>query len=88
MSSRRTRGEQRNYRSESDCALHGTSACVVDIGQKIEGLIPAAEFSETEIPRPDPNATIEVQRTGEKKDGYVIVSLPESAAPPHLGKAG
>src|ERR1041385_9320499 len=47
---------------------------VVDIGQKTEGLIPAAEFSETEIPRPDPNATIEVQRTGEKKDGYFIVS--------------
>src|SRR5882724_2354302 len=48
---------------------------VVDLGQKTEGLIPAAEFaSETEIPRPDPNATIEVQRTGEKKDGYTIVS--------------
>jgi small subunit ribosomal protein S1 len=47
---------------------------VVDLGQKTEGLIPAAEFSETEIPRPDPNATIEVQRTGESKDGYVIVS--------------
>jgi small subunit ribosomal protein S1 len=47
---------------------------VVDVGGKTEGLIPAAEFSETEIPRPDPNATIEVQKTGEKKDGYVIVS--------------
>jgi small subunit ribosomal protein S1 len=47
---------------------------VVDLGGKTEGLIPAAEFSETEIPRPDPNATIEVQRTGETKDGYVIVS--------------
>src|SRR5258708_3261198 len=47
---------------------------VVDIGQKMEGLVPAAEFSETEIPRPDPNATIEVHRTAEKKDGYVIVS--------------
>ncbi|MBS1839785.1 MAG: 30S ribosomal protein S1 [Acidobacteria bacterium] len=47
---------------------------VVDLGQKNEGLIPAAEFSETEIPRPDPNATIEVQRTGDKKDGYTIVS--------------
>src|SRR6516164_8722065 len=47
---------------------------VVDLGQKTEGLIPAVEFSETEIPRPDPNATIEVQRTGESKDGYVIVS--------------
>src|SRR6267142_913772 len=47
---------------------------VVDLGQKNEGLIPAAEFADTEIPRPDPNATIEVQRTGEKKDGYTIVS--------------
>src|SRR5260370_29721598 len=47
---------------------------VVDLGGKTEGLIPAAEFSETEIPRPDPNATIEVQRTGETKDGYTIVS--------------
>ena len=47
---------------------------VVDLGGKTEGLIPAAEFSETEIPRPEPNATIEVQRTGEHKDGYVILS--------------
>jgi small subunit ribosomal protein S1 len=47
---------------------------VVDLGQKTEGLIPAAEFSETDIPRPEPNATIEVQRTGESKEGYIIVS--------------
>jgi small subunit ribosomal protein S1 len=47
---------------------------VVDLGQKTEGLIPAVEFSETEIPRPEPNATIEVQRTGEHKEGYLIVS--------------
>ncbi len=47
---------------------------VVDLGGKTEGLIPAAEFTETEIPRPDPNATIEVQRTGERKDSFVIVS--------------
>jgi small subunit ribosomal protein S1 len=47
---------------------------VVDVGGKIEGLIPAAEFSETDIPRPEPNATIEVQRTGEHKDGYAILS--------------
>jgi len=47
---------------------------VVDLGGKTEALIPAAEFAETEIPRPDPNATIEVQRTGETKDGFVIVS--------------
>jgi len=47
---------------------------VVDLGGKTEGLIPAAEFAETEIPRPDPNATIEVQRTGERKEGYEIVS--------------
>jgi small subunit ribosomal protein S1 len=47
---------------------------VVDLGQKTEGLIPAVEFSETDIPRPEPNATIEVQRTGESKEGYIIVS--------------
>jgi len=47
---------------------------VVDIGGKTEGLIPASEFTDTEIPRPEPNATIEVQRTGEHKDGYAIVS--------------
>jgi small subunit ribosomal protein S1 len=47
---------------------------VVDVGGKTEGLIPAAEFSETEIPRPEPNTTIEVQRTGEHKDGYLILS--------------
>jgi small subunit ribosomal protein S1 len=47
---------------------------VVDLGGKTEGLIPAAEFQESDIPRPDPNSTIEVQRTGETKDGFVIVS--------------
>ncbi len=47
---------------------------VVDVGGKTEGLIPAAEFSETDIPRPEPNATIEVQRTGEHKDGFTILS--------------
>jgi small subunit ribosomal protein S1 len=47
---------------------------VVDVGGKTEGLIPAAEFTETDIPRPEPNATIEVQRTGEHKDGFVILS--------------
>src|SRR5579859_1386412 len=47
---------------------------VVDLGGKTEGLIPASEFTETEVPRPDPNSTIEVQRTGETKDSFVIVS--------------
>jgi small subunit ribosomal protein S1 len=47
---------------------------VVDLGGKTEGLIPASEFTDTEIPRPDPNATIEVQRTGEHKDSFVVVS--------------
>jgi small subunit ribosomal protein S1 len=47
---------------------------VVDMGGKTEGLIPAAEFQETDIPRPDPNATIEVQRTGDRKDSFVVVS--------------
>ena len=47
---------------------------VVDLGLKSEGLIPAAEFQETDIPRPDPGSTIEVQRSGEAKDGYILVS--------------
>ena len=47
---------------------------VVDLGGKTEGLIPAAEFTDTEIPRPEPNSTIEVQRTGEQKDGFTILS--------------
>ncbi len=47
---------------------------VVNLGGKTEGLIPASEFADTEIPRPDPNATIEVQRTGETKDGFAILS--------------
>jgi small subunit ribosomal protein S1 len=47
---------------------------VVDLGEKTEGLIPAAEFMEAEVPRPDPNSKIEVQRTGEHKEGYAIVS--------------
>jgi len=47
---------------------------VVDLGGKTEGLVPAAEFTETDIPRPEPNSMIEVQRTGEHKDGYTIVS--------------
>ena len=47
---------------------------LVDLGGKTEGLIPAAEFSETDIPRPEPNAVIEVQRTGDHKDGFTILS--------------
>jgi small subunit ribosomal protein S1 len=47
---------------------------VVDLGGKTEGLIPAAEFQESDIPRPDPNSMIEVQRTGERKDSFVVVS--------------
>src|SRR5438046_6689927 len=47
---------------------------VVDVGGKTEGLGPAAEFTDTEIPRPEPNSTIGVQRTGEHKDGFTILS--------------
>ena len=47
---------------------------VVDLGGKTEGLIPGGGIPGTDIPRPDPNATIEVQRTGEHKDGFVILS--------------
>lgn len=65
---------QNNEIIEVKVVAYTEHGVVVDLGMKTEGLIPAAEFSETEIPRPDPNATIEVQRTGEKKDGYTIVS--------------
>ena len=47
---------------------------VVDLGGKTEGLIPAAEFSDADVPRPEPNSTIEVQRTGDHKEGYAVVS--------------
>ena len=48
---------------------------VVDIGGKTEALIPAGEFMEADQPiRLDPGQKIEVQLTGEHKDGYLIVS--------------
>ncbi len=48
---------------------------VVDIGRKSEGLIPASEFLDAENPaKLEPGLTIEVQPTGEHKDGYVILS--------------
>src|SRR2546429_3729855 len=47
---------------------------VVDLGGKTEGLIPAAEVADTEIPRPEPNSIIEVRRTGEHKDGFTHLS--------------
>ena len=65
---------QQNEIIEVKVVAYTEQGVVVDIGGKTEGLIPAAEFTETEIPRPEPNATIEVQRTGESKDGFVILS--------------
>jgi small subunit ribosomal protein S1 len=48
---------------------------VVDIGGKTEALIPAGEFMEADQPiRLDPGQNIEVQLTGEHKDGYLVVS--------------
>jgi small subunit ribosomal protein S1 len=48
---------------------------VVDIGGKTEALIPAGEFMEADQPiQLDPGQNIEVQLTGEHKEGYVIVS--------------
>ena len=48
---------------------------VVDIGGKTEALIPAGEFMEADQPiQLDPGQTIEVQLTGEHKDGYLVVS--------------
>ncbi len=67
-------GTAQNEIIEVKVVAYTEHGVVVDIGSKTEGLIPAVEFSETDIPRPEPNATIEVQRTGEHKDGYVILS--------------
>src|SRR5712675_1105239 len=67
-------GAANNEIIEVKVVAYTEQGVVVDLGQKTEGLIPAVEFSETEIPRPEPNATIEVQRTGEHKEGYLIVS--------------
>jgi small subunit ribosomal protein S1 len=67
-------GTAQNEIIEVKVVAYTEQGVVVDLGQKSEGLIPAVEFSETDIPRPEPNATIEVQRTGEHKDGYVILS--------------
>src|SRR5262249_50385454 len=48
---------------------------VVDIGTKREGLIPASEFAEvTTAPPLTPGQTVEVERLGEEKDGYALLS--------------
>jgi small subunit ribosomal protein S1 len=48
---------------------------VVDIGTKREGLIPASEFAEvTTAPPLSPGQVVEVERLGEEKDGYTLLS--------------
>ena len=48
---------------------------VVDIGGKSEGLIPAQEFLEADQPITfQSGQTIEVQLTGEHKEGYAVLS--------------
>ncbi len=48
---------------------------VVNLGGKTEGLIPAQEFAELEGPFPlKAGEPVEVQRTGERKEGYVLLS--------------
>jgi small subunit ribosomal protein S1 len=48
---------------------------VVDIGGKLEGLIPAQEMMEIGVPLPfEPGQTIEVERLSEEKDGYKLLS--------------
>ncbi|MBF8306138.1 MAG: rpsA 1 [Acidobacteria bacterium] len=48
---------------------------VVDFGRKSEGLVPAEEFIEAEqVIQFGPGQTIEVQITGEHKDGYALLS--------------
>jgi small subunit ribosomal protein S1 len=48
---------------------------VVDLGGKTEGLIPAQEFAELDGPFPLlAGQPVEVQRTGDRKEGYVLLS--------------
>jgi small subunit ribosomal protein S1 len=48
---------------------------VVDLGGKTEGLIPAQEFAELDGPFPlQVGQPVEVQRTGDRKDGMVLLS--------------
>jgi small subunit ribosomal protein S1 len=49
---------------------------VVDIGGKKEGLIPASEFAEDALTVPplSPGQTVEVEKLGEEKDGYALLS--------------
>jgi small subunit ribosomal protein S1 len=47
---------------------------VVDLGTKSEGLILAEEFLETDVARPEPGASIEVQLTGDRKEGMVVLA--------------
>ena len=48
---------------------------VVDLGGKTEGLIPAQEFAELDGPFPlQVSQPVEVQRTGERKEGMVLLS--------------
>src|SRR5260370_3407497 len=48
---------------------------VGDLGGKTEGLIPAQEFAELDGPFPlQAGQPVEVQRTGDRKDGYVLLS--------------
>ncbi len=72
-------GEQQEAQAQNEIievkvVAYTEQGVVVDLGGKTEGLIPASEFTETDIPRPEPNSTIEVQRTGERKEGYALVS--------------
>ena len=59
---------------EGKVVAYTEQGVVVDLGLKSEGLVPAAEFTETDIPRPEPGSTIEVQRSGEEKDGYILLA--------------
>jgi small subunit ribosomal protein S1 len=51
------------------------SGVVVNLGGKTEGLIPAQEFAELEGPFPlVVGQPVEIQRTGDRKDGMVLLS--------------
>jgi len=51
------------------------SGVVVNLGGKTEGLIPAQEFAELDGPFPlQVGQPVEIQRTGDRKDGMVLLS--------------
>ena len=61
--------------SEGRVVAFSDLGVVVDIGAKSEGLIPAQEFMGPDASAQlQPGQTVEIQLTGEEKDGYILLS--------------